>query len=76
MLSWGQGPLAVLGGSCPGSSHRGMVVGTWSSSLMSPQVCAGVLFTQQFHLEQLILNSQGVDHSLGAFVSTPHQHQR
>lgn len=57
-------PLAGLGGTCPGSYHRGVGDGTWRQS-----ASVGGLqrwrFTQQFHLEQLILNNQGVDHSLG-----------
>lgn len=65
LLSGGcRGPLAGLGGTCPGSYRRGVGDGTWRQ-------CASVgglqrwCFTPQFHLEQLILNNQGLDHSLG-----------
>lgn len=65
---------------CPGSYCRGVGAGTWRPCLMVPR-CASVggpqrCFPQQVHLEQLMLNNQGVDCSLGVFVSTPHRHQR
>lgn len=59
-----RGPLAGLGGTCPGSYHRGVGDGTWRQSA-SVGGLQRRCFTQQFHLEQLILNNQGVDHSLG-----------
>lgn len=65
---------------CPGSYCRGVGAGAWRPRLMVPR-CASVggpqrRFPQQVHLEQLLLNNQGVDCSLGVSVSTPHRHQR